>query len=98
MPNSFFARKYCEAELLSLMPNSCAISLWLFCSKTNMLRTSLYPSGNSPIILVSSAGGTLSTSDSSSSISSGTSSTIVKRFCCLTKLTASFVTIRKSQA
>ena len=26
MPTSFFARKYCEAELLSLMPNSCAIS------------------------------------------------------------------------
>ena len=35
----FLALRYCDAEVLSFIPRRLAISLWLFCSKTNRLST-----------------------------------------------------------
>lgn len=63
-----------------------------------MFSTSRQPSGNSPIIFVNTAGGTRSTSGSSSLTSSGTSSTKVMRLCLRVKLIASFATIRRNHA
>ena len=82
------ARRYCDAEVPSLMLSILAISLWLFPSNTYRLSTVRHPSGRRFISASRVSGSMLSMSlswCSSASVSAwGLSSSCSKRVCWLT--------------
>ena len=98
--DKFFALKYCEDEVFSLIPSILPISLWENPSMAKRLKTVLYPSGSSSTMRASTSSGMIPTSFSSISdeVRASSMGTVTFFFCILSQSRERLITILRIQA